>query len=73
MLFAESTALRGRKMTMISLSQKLDQLLETNEYPVFREYKDYLRDRAINHAKAEYAVYRKRLAAGVPDKQLQDR
>ncbi|HEY1796662.1 MAG TPA: RhuM family protein [Stellaceae bacterium] len=59
LLYAESTALRGRQLTMTQLSAKLDQLLETNEYPVFREYKEYLKDRAIKHATAEYALYRR--------------
>jgi hypothetical protein len=67
LLYAESRALRGQKMTMAELSRKLDALLETNEYPVFREYKDYLRTRAVQHAQAELALYLRQLAkAGQP-------
>jgi hypothetical protein len=67
LLYAESRALRGQKMTMGELSRKLDALLVTNEYPVFREYKDYLRTRAVQHAQAELASYLRQLAkAGRP-------
>jgi hypothetical protein len=61
LLYAESTALRGRQLTMQQLDTKLDQLLETNEYPVFREYKEFLRERAIKHAAVEYALYQRSL------------
>lgn len=47
---------------MKELEKKLDSLLLVNENPVFREYKDYLRTRAIQHATAEYALYRRQLA-----------
>jgi len=47
---------------MKELEKKLDSLLVVNEYPVFREYKDYLRTRAIQHATTEYALYRRQLA-----------
>jgi len=57
LLYAESKALRGKTMTMAELSRKLDALLETNEYPVFKEYKDFLRPRAIAHATAELKLY----------------
>jgi hypothetical protein len=66
LLFAESAALRGRKLKMADLTRKLDQLLETNEYPVFREYKVLLKDRAIQHAIAEYALYRKQVTGTTP-------
>jgi hypothetical protein len=61
LLYAESTALSGRKMTMESLHKQLDRLLTLNDYPIFSGYKDYLKDDAIRHAKAEITLYRKRL------------
>jgi hypothetical protein len=61
LLYAESAAIRGKKLTMKDLSKKLDDLLSVNEYPVFAGYKSFLKDRAIKHAKAEYALYLKRL------------
>jgi hypothetical protein len=49
-------------MTMRELSAKLDALLATNEYPVFTEYKDYLRPRTVQHAQTELALYLKQVA-----------
>lgn len=60
LLYAESTALAGRKMTMASLHQQLDRLLQLNDYPVFEGWKDYLRDEAERHARAEMTLYKKR-------------
>ena len=55
LLYAESKAIRGKSMTMAELGAKLDQLLSTNEYPVFAGYsgRDYLKDRAMEHASRE--------------------
>jgi len=61
LLFAESCALRGKQLTMKQLSQKLDDLLKLNEYPVFSGYKEYLKERATRHAQAEYAQFLMRL------------
>lgn len=61
LLYAESTALAGKRMTMASLHEQLDRLLRLNEYPVFEGYKDFLKDDAVRHAKAELAMYRIRL------------
>jgi len=61
LLFAESSAIRGRKMTMKSLSEQLDRLLTLNDYPVFGGYTDYIKDDAIRHAAAELKNYRIRL------------
>jgi hypothetical protein len=61
LLFAESTALAGKKMTMSSLHDQLDRLLHLNDYPVFDGYKNFLKDDAIRHAKAELSMYRIRL------------
>ena len=59
LLYAESIALRERKLTMHELHKKLDELLEFNEYPVFEGYKTYLVDEAKEHAKNEFALYEK--------------
>lgn len=47
----------GKKMTMKGLHQQLDNLLVLNGYPVFDGYKDYLKDRAIEHAEKEYEAF----------------
>lgn len=61
LLYAESTALAGRNMTMESLHAQLDKLLQLNDYPVFDGYQDYLRDEAVKHAKIELGLFKKRL------------
>jgi hypothetical protein len=69
LLYAESTALAKKQMTMQSLHGQLDRLLTLNDYPVFDGYKDYIKDQAIQHAKIEYGLFRKRLkieALGIP-------
>jgi hypothetical protein len=60
MLYAESTALTKKEMTMGSLHQKLDQLLIFNDYPVFSGYEDFIKDEALSHAKQELALFKKR-------------
>jgi len=60
LLFAESTALAGREMTMVSLHRQLDRLLELNDYPVFDGWKDFLRDSAERHVRQEMTLYKKR-------------
>jgi len=60
LLYAESTALSNKKMTMDSLHKQLDKLLTLNDYPVFDGYKDFLKDEAIRHAKIELGLYKKR-------------
>lgn len=57
LLYAESTALRGKQMTMKSLQQQLDKLLILNEYPVLNGYDDYLKSDAIHHAEREHNNY----------------
>lgn len=61
LLYAESTALAGRKMTMDSLHGQLDRLLRLNEYPVFEGWKDYLKEDAKRHATQEITLFKKRL------------
>jgi hypothetical protein len=60
LLYAESTALAGRRMTMKSLHAQLDRLLTLNDYPVFDGYQDYIKDEAVRHAKIELGLYKKR-------------
>ncbi|PNG28940.1 hypothetical protein A1395_27945 [Pseudomonas protegens] len=60
MLFAESSALAKKEMTMDSLHKKLDALLVFNEYPVFSGWEDYIKDRAVSHARQELGMYKKR-------------
>jgi len=61
LLYVESKAIRGKKMTMSELGRKLDELLRVNDYPVFGGWKDFLKDKAIRHAQAEYAMFAVRL------------
>jgi hypothetical protein len=63
LLYVESKAMRGKKMTMAELANKLDELFKVNEYPVFPGWKDYIKDQAIRHAQAEYAMFLVRLKA----------
>ncbi|TCL06859.1 RhuM family protein [Sodalis ligni] len=60
LLYAESAALRGKNMTMQSLHKQLDRLLTLNDYDVLPGYTDYIKDEAIEHARQEYALYKKR-------------
>lgn len=57
LLYAESTALMGKEMTMAGLHQQLDTLLELNGYPVFDGYQDFLKDDAVEHAEKEYRLF----------------
>jgi hypothetical protein len=61
LLYIESRAIRNKTMTMADLAKNLDELLKFNEYPVFKGYKDFLKDKAIRHAQAEYAMFLVRL------------
>lgn len=60
LLYAEATALAGRRMTMASLHKQLDRLLDLNDYPVFPGWKVFLKDEAERHAKQELTLYKKR-------------
>jgi hypothetical protein len=60
LLFAESTALSGKRMTMKSLHGQLDRLLTLNDYAVFSGYTDYIKDEAIDHATQEFELLKKR-------------
>lgn len=61
LLYAESRALAGQKMTMKSLHNQLDRLLMLSDYPIFEGYKDWLKDDAERHARQELGYYKKRL------------
>tara|TARA_R110002110_G_scaffold289100_2_gene503402 strand:+ start:260 stop:1357 length:1098 start_codon:yes stop_codon:yes gene_type:complete len=60
LLYAEASALRGTPMTMASLHNKLDRLLEVNDYPVFDGWRNFNAETAKKHAKAELALFKKR-------------
>ena len=51
-------------MTMDDLAAKLDELLKTNDYAVFGGYRDYLKNRAMEHALHEWKRFQKMLADG---------
>jgi len=71
LLFAESKAFRGHKMTMEELSFKLNTLLTANDYPVLYEYKQYLGTKADEHIRKVYEAYQSQLKSGTKDiKQL---
>lgn len=57
LLYAESTALSGQAMTMAQLRDQLDTLLRLNGYPVFSNYEDYLKDRAMDHVQQEFDTF----------------
>jgi hypothetical protein len=61
LLYVESKAIRGKTMTMGELGRKLDELLRVNDYPIFGGWKDFMKDKAIRHAQAEYAMFAVRL------------
>lgn len=64
LLYAESRAIRGKSMTMDDLASKLDDLLKANDYAVFTGYRDFLKDRAMEHAQTEWKRFQKMLADG---------
>lgn len=57
LIFAETTALREKQITMQQLREKLDELLRFNGYEVFHTYEDSLKEIAIEHAENEYAMF----------------
>lgn len=57
LLYAESTALQGKKMTMAQLHKQLDNLLILNEYPLFGGYEDFIKKDALSHAEREHELY----------------
>ncbi|MBS1044535.1 RhuM family protein [Gluconobacter japonicus] len=61
LLFAETTALAQKRMTMESLRRQLDRLLELNDYPVFDGYRDFLKQESLEHTAEQFALYQIRL------------
>lgn len=61
LLFAESKAFRGQKMTMEEMATKLNVLLMANDYPVLYEYDGYERAKADKHVRSELKIYKARL------------
>ncbi len=61
LLFAESKAFRGHKMTMEELSFKLNTLLTANDYPVLYEYKAFLAPTADKHVSKVFDQYQAQL------------
>lgn len=60
LLYAESTALQGKQMTMASLHKQLDRVLTLNDYDVFPGYTDYIKEEALDHARQEFERYKKK-------------
>jgi hypothetical protein len=54
LLFAESRAIRGHKLTMSELHQKFDELLRVQGHEVLSTYDRYIKDKARSHANKEY-------------------
>lgn len=51
-------------MTMDDMSAKLDELLKTNDFALLTGYRDFLKDRAMEHALSEWGRFRKMLEDG---------
>lgn len=60
LLFVESKAIRGQQLTMKELDLKFDQLLELQGHQIFTGYKDYLAEKAKNHAKQELFLWKEK-------------
>ncbi|WP_025155346.1 RhuM family protein [Morganella morganii] len=62
LLYAESTALQGKKMTMSSLIEYVDKLLVFNEYVLMPDYSHgkMLRDEANQHAERQHKLFKKK-------------
>lgn len=60
LLYAESMAHRGKKVSMARLLKKLEDLIEFHEYPVFPGYSGTAtRDQANDHVRAQLAAYKR--------------
>lgn len=64
LLYAETKAIRGQPLIMQQLLSKLDELLTLNEYPVFDGYREFLRNKAMEHAEQEFELFKERLMRG---------
>jgi hypothetical protein len=72
LLFAESKAFRGQKMTMEELTTKLNILLQANDYKVLYKYEKFQRQQADTHARIELERYKVRIGAGRQPKQIKE-
>lgn len=61
LLFIESKAIRGQKMTMKEMAVKFEELMRVQGHSVFPEYKEYLAQKAKTHAQIEYNLWRERV------------
>jgi hypothetical protein len=61
LLFVESKAIRGQKLTMAELSAKFDELLKFQGHAVFSGYQEYLAQKAQSHAQKEFDLWRERV------------
>ncbi len=61
LLFVESKAIRGQKLTMSELAEKFDDLLRFQGHTVFPGYQDYIAQRAKSHAQKEFDLWRERV------------
>jgi hypothetical protein len=68
LLFVESKAIRGQKLTMVELAQKFDELMRIQGHTAFPEYQGYLAARAKAHAHREYDAWFER-TKGLPKEQ----
>lgn len=68
LLFVESKAIRGQRMTMRQMLEKFDDLLRFQGHSVFSDYKEYLVQKAKNHAHREFDAWRERTKAVPTDK-----
>lgn len=57
LVLAESLIVRGVRMTMNELHNKIDDVLKLHEYDVFGGYENYLRDEANHKARSERDKY----------------
>lgn len=62
LLFIESKAIRGQKMTMKEMASKFEELMRVQGHTVFPEYKEYLAQKAKTHAQTEYNFWRDRVS-----------
>jgi len=60
LLFVESKAVHGQRLTMGGLSSKFDQLLIVQGHTVFTHYNQYIADKAKAHAQTEFGLWRER-------------
>lgn len=69
LLYAEGMAMQGKQVSMERLLQKLRDLIELNEFPVFPGYSrgGPSRDDANRHAKAQLELFKKKGFLAAPD------